>query len=359
MNNLPQDPEQVSNQIPFDDEIDLKELFFVLWNAKLFIIAITSFFAVLSVVIALLQPNIYESSAVLAPRNAQSSLSGLAAQYGGLAAMAGIQLPGGEEGSKTLIAMEKMKSKQFFEEYLYEEILVELMAAENWDASSNTLKIDADAYDLQKSKWIRDVEPPFKPEPSMQEAHLEFIEKHFSLSQAKETGMVSIAVEHISPYVAQKWVNLIITGISNSLRQTDVLEATKAIAYLNELRENTNLVNMDVIFSQLIEEQTKTIMLANVSEDYVFQVLDPPYAAEEKSKPSRALICILGTLLGGMLATLAALVLHYAFPDKEVLIQAKIEAVVSQKVKEFSALLGQQAEKLSKLKAGLRPRSSS
>jgi hypothetical protein len=333
MNNLPQDPEQVSNQIPFDDEIDLKELFFVLWNAKLFIIAITSFFAVLSVVIALLQPNIYESSAVLAPRNAQSSLSGLAAQYGGLAAMAGIQLPGGEEGSKTLIAMEKMKSKQFFEEYLYEAILVELMAAKRWDSSSNTLEIDADAYDRHKSKWIRDVDPPLKPEPSMQEAHLAFTEKHFSLSQAKDTGMVSITVEHISPYVAQKWVNLVINGISNSLRQTDVLEATKAITYLNELRENTNLVNMDVIFSQLIEEQTKTIMLANVSEDYVFQVLDPPYAAEKKSKPSRALICILGTLLGGMLAVLSALILHYALPEAEIKLQEAMQGLFSKVIK--------------------------
>ena len=115
----------------YEDEIDLKKLFFVLWNAKLFIIAITGFFAVLSVVFALKQPNIYESSAVLSPRSGKSGLSGLTAQYGGIAAIAGIQLPSGEEGSKTLIAMEKMKSKQFFEEYLYKAILVELMAAKS------------------------------------------------------------------------------------------------------------------------------------------------------------------------------------------------------------------------------------
>jgi LPS O-antigen subunit length determinant protein (WzzB/FepE family) len=33
---------------------------------------------------------------------------------------------------------------------------------------------------------------------------------------------------------------------------------------------------------------------------------------EEKSQPKRALICILGTLLGGMLAVLLVLVRHYA-----------------------------------------------
>ena len=143
----------------------------------------------------------------------------------------------------------------------------------------------------------------------------------FSFNQDKKTGLVSITVQHLSPYVAQKWVNLVITSVSNSLRQTDILEAEKAIIYLNDQRENTNLVNMDVIFSQLIEEQTKTIMLANLSEDYVFQVLDPPYAAEKKSKPSRALICILGTLLGGMLAVLFSLILHYALPDIEIKLQ--------------------------------------
>ena len=320
MNELSQNPELSSNHLQYEDEIDLKELFLVLWNAKLFIVAVTGFFAVLSVVFALMQPNIYESSALLAPRNSQSGISGLAAQYGGLAAMAGIQLPSGEEGSKTIMAIEKMRSKQFFEEYLYQAILVELMAVKSWEHSSNTLEIDKENYDVVSGKWIRDVNPPRNPRPSMQEAHLKFVEM-FSLNQDKTTGLVSITVQHLSPYVAQKWVNLVITSVSNSLRQTDILEAEKAIIYLNDQRENTNLVNMDVIFSQLIEAQTKTIMLANLSENYVFQVLDPPYAAEKKSEPSRALICILGTLLGGMLAVLFSLILHYALPDIEIKLQ--------------------------------------
>ena len=54
-------------------------------------------------------------------------------------------------------------------------------------------------------------------------------------------------------------------------------------------------MSLDEVFAQLIEEQTKTIMLANVSKDYVFDVIDPPVAPELKSKPSRAVICVLGT----------------------------------------------------------------
>jgi LPS O-antigen subunit length determinant protein (WzzB/FepE family) len=33
---------------------------------------------------------------------------------------------------------------------------------------------------------------------------------------------------------------------------------------------------------------------------------------EEQSKPKRALICILGTLLGGMLSILVVLIRHYS-----------------------------------------------
>ena len=73
----------------YDDEIDLKELFSVLWKAKILIIVITSFFALSSVLYALSLTNFYKSEAILNvadQSNARSALSGM----GGLASMAGI-----------------------------------------------------------------------------------------------------------------------------------------------------------------------------------------------------------------------------------------------------------------------------
>ena len=49
----------------YDDEIDLKELFGVLWKAKILIIMITSFFALSSVLYSLSLPDYYKSEAVL------------------------------------------------------------------------------------------------------------------------------------------------------------------------------------------------------------------------------------------------------------------------------------------------------
>ena len=51
----------VQNDTQYDDEIDLRELFMVLWAGKIKIMAITAVFAVASVVYALSVPNQYLS----------------------------------------------------------------------------------------------------------------------------------------------------------------------------------------------------------------------------------------------------------------------------------------------------------
>jgi len=68
---------------------------------------------------------------------------------------------------------------------------------------------------------------------------------------------------------------------------------------------------MQSVFYQLIAEQTKTLMLAEVSEEYVFKTLSPAKVAEEKSQPKRVLIAILGFMLGGMLTIVIVLIRHF------------------------------------------------
>jgi len=299
----------------FDDEIDLRELFLVLWDGKVWISAITAAAAAISVFVALSLPNIYESKALLAPKSDGGSggLSRLAAQYGGLASLAGINLSGvgGGDVSKAALAQEKLKSLSFFTEHLYSEVLVDLMAVDYWDAATGEIVIDSSVYNQGTSQWIREVSFPRKAKPSAQEAHQAFL-KVITLSEDKQSGLVTLSVQHESPVVAKLWADMLIDRINEEIRSEDVGEAEASIAFLEAQREQTSLVSLDEVFAQLIEEQTKTIMLANVSKDYVFDIIDPPVVPELKSKPSRALICVLGTLLGGMLGIVWVLVRHYA-----------------------------------------------
>jgi uncharacterized protein involved in exopolysaccharide biosynthesis len=302
----------------FDDEIDLRELFAALWASKQTILGIVLISALISVFVALSLPNKYTSQALLAPRSesgAGGALGQMASQFGGLAGLAGVNLGGlGNQGA-TAVAIEMLKSREFFGRYLYDAVLVDLMAAKGWDRVTGKVLIDGAIFDESTSTWVRKAGEGFQTKPSVQEAHKRFFEGFLRVSEDKTTGFVTVAVTHYSPTVASNWVSLIVKGVNEAVRARDVEEAEKSIAFLNQQRLKTNLVSLTEVFAELIEQQTKTVMLANASEEYVFQVVEPPVAPELKSEPKRALICVLGTLLGGILAVAIVLIRH--FIDKE------------------------------------------
>ena len=293
-----------------DDEIDLRELFTAIWQGKWIIIAITTIFAVASVFYAINQPNIYKSEALLAPAE-QDKATGLAGQFGGLASLAGVNLGAGGGVDKTLMALEILKSRQFASKFIQKHnILPDLMAVKAWNSDSNTVTYDEELYNTEQKKWIREVKAPSKPKPSMQEAFKVF-SKIVTSGMSKENGMVTISVEHQSPYLAQQWVKWLIEDINATMKAREVLEAVKSTTFLTNQLEQTKVADIRAVLYKLIEEQTKTIMFAKVREEYVLKTIDPALVPEEKSGPRRALICILSVFFGGFLASVLVLIKRF------------------------------------------------
>jgi uncharacterized protein involved in exopolysaccharide biosynthesis len=290
------------------DEIDLRELFRVLWEGKWLIGSIAFAATAIAVIISLMLPNIYRAEALLAPneQEAVGGLSALAAQYGGLASLAGININSGST-NKTEFGLEVLKSRKFISEFIERRgLLVPLMAAKGWDAETGDLRIDSDDYDMVSGKWVRDVSPPRKTIPSSQEAHEEFVDI-LSVSQDKNTGFVTIAIEHYSPIVAKQWVDWLVDDLNSSIMRHDVARAEQAIEYLNKQIDNTSVANLQNVFFSLIEEQTKTVMLAKVSDEYLLNTVDPAVRPEEKAKPKRALIVVLGAFFGFLIGVFLTL----------------------------------------------------
>ncbi|MFB2813172.1 Wzz/FepE/Etk N-terminal domain-containing protein [Shewanella xiamenensis] len=300
-----------------DDEIDLRELFSVIWRGKWIILAVTAVFAIGAVVFAIKQPNIYKSEALLAPAAEEQGggLSALASQFGGLASLAGVNLGSKGGTDKTELAIEVLKSRQFTSEFIQKHnILTDLMAAEKWDRDADKIIYDPELYNEQTNTWVREVKAPFKPEPSMQEAYKEF-RKIIVVNKAKDTGMVTLSVEHISPTAAQQWVTWLIQDINKVMKERDVAEAHRSTEFLNKQIALTNVADIKTVLYKLIEEQAKTIMFAEVRDEYVFKTIDPALAPEEKVKPKRALIVILAIMLGLICSMMFILVRH--FSDKK------------------------------------------
>ncbi|HCH2615929.1 TPA: LPS O-antigen length regulator [Vibrio parahaemolyticus] len=304
------------NYLPYppqstDDEIDLRELFKALWKGKWIIIATTLIFAIGSVLYALSLPNIYKADALLAPAESSNGggLSKMAGQLGGLAALAGVNL-GGSESSQTDLAVQVMKSRQFIDTFIKNHnLLVPLMASEGWDLATNSLILDSDVYDVTSSKWLRDPNGLRGVKPTAQEIYEKFIKKILIINKDEETGFYTISVKHYSPYIAQQWTKWLIEDINKTMRERAIAEAEQNLTYLNIQLNKTAITDMQSTFYKLIEEQTKSLMLAEVQEEFVFKVIDPALVPEVKDTPRRGLICIIGTLVGGIISVLIILVL--------------------------------------------------
>ncbi|CAI2308566.1 Wzz/FepE/Etk N-terminal domain-containing protein [Vibrio parahaemolyticus] len=296
------------------DEIDLRELFKAIWNGKWIIIVTTFIFAIGSVLYALSLPNIYKADALLAPAESSNGggLSKMAGQLGGLAALAGVNLGTGES-SQTDLAVQVMKSRQFVEVFINKhDLLVPLMAAKNWDLSNNKLILDEELYNPNTGEWLREAKGLRGAVPTAQEAFEVFSKEVLSINQDKESGLYTISVKNYSPYIAQQWVSWLIEDINKVMRERTIAETSQNLAYLNTQLQKTAVADMQSTFYKLIEEQTKSLMLAEVQEEFIFKVVDPAVVPELKDGPKRALICVLGTLLGGMLGVVIVLV-RFAF----------------------------------------------
>ncbi|KZY88519.1 hypothetical protein A3744_24365, partial [Oleiphilus sp. HI0073] len=285
---------------PYDDEIDLLELWRALMRGKWIIVGFTAVFSVASVFYALSLPNMYKSTAILAPAEASSSgLAKIAGQFGGLASIAGINLGGGGS-NKTAEALEILQSWAFIEEFIQEQnIAPQVFAVKGWNPETNELIYNTEIYDPKTKVWKREPPKGKQAEPSSWELY-EVFDLYLSAKDDPGKGFVTVDVEYYSPEVARQWVSGLVSKINAKLKKQAAEEAEANITFLKAQIEQTNLSSMQSVFYDLIEEQTKTLMLASGTRDYVFREVSAPRIAEKKSKPNRALICIMGALFGGM-----------------------------------------------------------
>ena len=310
---------EASNSTPprvvYGDEIDLRELCQVIWAGKWIILLGTIIAGLMAVFIALSLPDIYRSEALLAPASNEESggLGALASQYGGLASLAGINLGGLGGGStdQTTFGMEVLKSRKFIGDFVARhKLLPSVVALEGWELLDDELLYDESIYDPEVNAWTRNVKPPKQVEPSLLEAHEEFV-KLLDIAQDPDTGLVKLSVETYSPYLSKQWVDWLVEDINDEIRQQEVVEAENSIAFLQEQLVATPLADMQTIFYQLIEEQTQTIMLANARPEYLFRTVDPAVVSEEPIRPRRMLIYIVGVLLGGFFSLLFVVGRHF------------------------------------------------
>lgn len=302
----------------FDDEIDLKELFFVLLRGKKIIASLTGSLFIIGLIYSLFLDDIYESEALLAPVDESSSLmSGALSQYSGLANLAGINLSADDQASNSKKAIQMMDSLSFFENRIMPKIfLPDLMALKSWDRKDNAMIYDETIYNQNSNTWVREFSYPKKLVPSAQESYKAF-KNHFNLFEDTNTGYIAVSVKHRSPFIAKQWTDLIVEEINSFYRQKDKEEAEAAIIYLNNQIARTSLSEIKQVTASVLQKEIQKLTLIEARSDYVFEYIYPPSVMEQKSEPSRSILVILYALAGFMLGILVVLMRHYFLRDSE------------------------------------------
>ncbi len=296
-----------------EQTINTKEILSILWKGKTKIIIVTIIASIISVIAALMITNIYRSEAILAPATESSELSKLASQYAGIASMAGISIPGGDDSQTNVInGIEILRSFAFFEEFVNKHDLAFLLMAPNgWDKDSNTLKINKKIYDTTQKKWVSKMQYSVNGKPTMQTIHRQFHKKKFSVKRDIKTGLVTVAYDHYSPFIAQEVLVLLIEEINEISRSEEITRASRSIEYLENEIKTTQLKELKNGLNGLIQSQVETIMIAKATPEHLFKILSYPIAAEIKIKPKRSLICIIGFFIGAFFGAFLVLVQHY------------------------------------------------
>lgn len=234
--------------------------------------------------VSLVMPTRYHSIAVLVPvdTSANNAFSGISGSLAGLAGLTGLSLPG-TQGAESAVALATVKSRGFLVEFARRHGIV--------------MSIFAHRYDEDEGIWRSTVFTFGKGEPTDEEIYEEMADL-ISVEHDELTQIVTLTVAAPDAYRARSWSSALIHDLNERIRLRDVREAERAIEYLNRQIEATSVAELRQVFYRLIEERTKTVMLANVSTEYALRVIDPPSMSDRPAEPRQFLLVALGVGLG-------------------------------------------------------------
>ncbi|WMN61198.1 hypothetical protein NI389_07390 [Pseudoalteromonas xiamenensis] len=291
-------------------EHNINSIFSRLLIYKWVVVVGTLLSVVASIYVAKDQPNKYTTKVYLVPSNSKEGggLSKLAGQFGGLASMAGISL-GGSEGNDVDTAIEFMLSRGFLQPFIEKrKLLPDILALEKWERDTNVYVYDPKIYDAKKQLWVRSAPPGKKVIPTAWEGYISLL-GNIDILYMKKKGLVELKVTSLSPELSVNIATWLIEDINEFWRVKDKREAEEAINYLKEKAAETSVAELRSVFYELIAEQTRSKLLSSIGDYHLLKPLAPVVYPEEKSGPSRALICLGISFLGGLFSLIVAFIL--------------------------------------------------
>ena len=309
-----------------DDEISLIDLFAVLWQRKAMIIIITMLAASLAVIFSLLSlrmpseksfaPDVYTPKALMLidDKSSGSSLSNMLNNLGGLASLAGINMAG--SSSNSALALYLIETNSFLDSVVDEFNLIDRYQikinksprAVSRKELKKILKAEFDEISGVLSISFTDRDPVFAKK--VVDYCTEYMERRFI-----ELGLDKnlIEKENLEFNIANTFQEIIkLEEESRNLEQSVV--SASPFGRLPAITTDLNRINLELdayrqIYTQL-RVQYEILKVTIASETPIFQILEIAEVPDQKSGPSRGLICIIVTFAAGFLSVFLAFALN-------------------------------------------------
>ena len=266
-----------------------------LWRLRVAVILVALACAVAGVIFALASQKEYEASVTFSPvlggeGGRLGGIGGLVSEYSGLAALAGLTVPGRDKGEE---AVAVLQSELLTRTYIKDNDLLPVLYSKIWDSRAK--------------KWS--VSDPRRV-PTLWGANQFFAKRIRRVVQDHKSGMYVVTIRWRDPVLAAKWANGLVALTNGYLRSQAIDEAERSIAYLNSEASKTTMVEERRAIYTLLENEIDTEMIARGRSEYALKVIDPAFVPESPSTPGAKILGILGFILGLSLAAVAVLVYH-------------------------------------------------
>jgi uncharacterized protein involved in exopolysaccharide biosynthesis len=137
--------------------------------------------------------------------------------------------------------------------------------------------------------------------PSLWKAVNHFHDDLLNIKDDQRKSTTLVAITWTDPVVAARWANDFVALCNELIRTKALDQAKRNIDYLTEQASKTTSVDVQHALYDLVESETKKLMLANERTEYAFAVADPAVAPEIRSSPKRTMLLFGGLGLGGFI----------------------------------------------------------
>ena len=296
-----------------EDEIDLLELWGIIWKGKWFIMVLTLICTLAAVYISLyVLPVTYQSNAVLQPTETDNDkLSGLSSIVGSLPGSMGLS---GSAG-KTANIINYLNSRTLKIRLIKDNNLLQRFYKDIWDEKNKKWMVD----DSDDSPTVLGC--------------LGRVGNIYSVDQNKKTLLINLSWEDENPEFTSIMLTDVIRKLSYYLENEYESDAKKERIFIKaqlaktekELRYwEKQVPSQQLTLSKILREKltTQTVYtelrkqlelakISEVKEIVRFKVLDKPYIPEKRLKPKRKQISLVAMVASGFFSVFMVIFIHF------------------------------------------------